>query len=302
MATIEEGQFCHDDTHCSSEQYCYNVSGRCVDYTQCSRYNRQENKKRSRHPSQCGLCLPNYTTEELGTGEMALLCKKAELYQNVSAGRLNNGIIIYSTIGVVLLLAAIALFAILLKRRRSKGRDNNIEECGDLCLVEPSAPPIESRPFIDCGERLPFNNNKNVKDKNKLVCAAAYKAPSWVRSNPDYESNSNDDATIALDQLHSSMELPPADNNANTWVPQQLPLTIVNGNITEFGVEQVSTNAVQRNNPSSSTATEENGNNNSNDSTSESNNAQDGRERGRGSNILIAQTISMNVNVLNSDY
>lgn len=75
-------------------------------------------------------------------------------------------------------------------------------------------------PFIDCGERLPFNNNKNVKDKNKLVCAAAYKAPSWVRSNPDYESNSNDDATIALDQLHSSMELPPADNNANTWVPQ----------------------------------------------------------------------------------
>lgn len=83
---------------------------------------------------------------------------------------------------------------------------------------------------------------------------------------------------------------------------RQLPLTIVNGNITEFGVEQVSTNAVQRNNPSSSTATEENGNNNSNDSTSESNNAQDGRERGRGSNILIAQTISMNVNVLNSDY
>ncbi|XP_076622922.1 uncharacterized protein LOC143342682 [Colletes latitarsis] len=299
MATTAEGRFCHDDTQCSSEQYCYNVSERCVDYTQCSRYNRQENKRRSRHPSQCGQCLPGYAAEELGTGEMALLCRKTDTRENIfEPGGLITLAISCAIIGAIVF--AIIVIVLFVRRRGSRRlNNNNIEESSDLCAVEPSAPPME-RPFIDCGDGTPFNNNKNVKNKNKLVCAATFKAPSWVCTNPNYENNLNNDNENALDQSNSSRDLS-IDNNTNTWALQQLPLTVVNNNISEFGVERMNNNAnvVQANNPSSSNATEEDSNNNSNDSTSDSNNAQDGRERNRSSNILIAPTISMNVHVLN---
>ncbi|XP_043248583.1 hybrid signal transduction histidine kinase M-like [Colletes gigas] len=302
MATPAEGRFCRDDTQCSSEQYCYNVSERCVDYTQCSRYNRQENKRRSRHPSHCGQCLPGYTAEELGTGEMALLCRKTDTRENIfESGGLITLVISCAIIGVIF--CAILVIVLFVRRRGSRRlNNNNIEESSDLCAVEPSAPPME-RPFIDCGDGAQFNNNKNVKDKNKLVRAAMFNGPDWVCTNPNYENNLNNDNANALDQSNSSRDLPSTDNNTNTWALQQLPFTVVNNNRLEFEVERMSNsaNVVRANSPSSSNATEEDSNNNSNDSTSDSNNAQDGRERNRSSNILIAPTISMNVHVLNTD-
>ncbi|XP_054013441.1 uncharacterized protein LOC128895146 [Hylaeus anthracinus] len=302
MTMTEEEQYCHDDNDCSSEQYCYDISGRCVEYTQCSRYNRRENEKRSRHPSQCGECLPGYAAEELGTGEMALLCRKTGLHKTESEpANVSNDVTIYTLVGVSFL-CLVLLVTFLLRRRYSKRRDIRTEECSDLCVVKPTAPPMESKPFISCGEGIVINNNKHLKDKNRLVCAGAFKAPSWVRPNPNCESNSHSGDVSAMDQMHTSVELPPADDNANMWVPRQLPLTIVNGNIAQL--EQVNNNVdtIRRNNPSSSNAGEEGTSNSSNDSASESNNGRDGREHNQGSNILITQTMSMNVNVLNCDY
>lgn len=308
MAMIEE-KFCRDDSDCSNKQYCYHVSERCVDYTQCNRYNRVENHEgRSRHPSQCGPCFPGYIAEELGTGEMAIFCRKTDIRQNVR--RLNTDVIIYPTIGIILISLLAFLGILLLKRRRSKQRKNIVEQCerGELCVMEPTAPPFENKPFITCKEGSPpitYNNNKILRDKNNLVRAVGYVPPCWVRTNPNYEYDSNNDDVDALRQLHSP-ELS-TDDQSNNLTPEQLTLEVRNGSLAEYEIEQMDNNLntilIQANDPSSSNSTQEENNNNNNDngSTSESSNTQSGREHVRISNVLISQKISMNVNLLNSD-
>ncbi|XP_012148344.1 uncharacterized protein LOC100879467 isoform X2 [Megachile rotundata] len=313
MASIEEG-VCRDDNDCPQKQYCYDVSARCVDYTECRRYNRQENRERkARHPSQCGPCLFGFSAEELGTGEMAWLCKKSNVPKNVPdvVGRLNNITIICITGGVLIVFLLLIIGVIIyLRKRTSKRRNNNPEQCGDLCVTEPSAPPVETSPFISYGEELahvPCNNNKNLKDRNNLVSASPFKTPSWVRPNPNYETNlSNENRTI-MGQLQSVVEVPPADDQSNPWPPEQLTLEVTNGNVVQYEIEQVDNNTntvlVQTSNPSSSSTSHEEENNNNprnSGSTPESGNGEN-RERLRASNILISQKISMNVNLLNND-
>ncbi|XP_031827900.1 uncharacterized protein LOC116424956 isoform X2 [Nomia melanderi] len=311
-ATMEEG--CRDDFDCTKEQYCYGVSKQCVNYTVCKRYNRQEGRKPSRHSSQCGPCLPNYVSEELGTGEPAALCRKAN--ENIpEIGRFNQTWIIITVVGSILLLVIIG---VIIFKTRKKRKKNNLEVCSDICAMEPSAPPPEFSPFIDHKKGVSYvlsNNNKNLKDKNKLVSATAYNQPNWVKSNPNYEYNlnNNHDEVNVLEQLHSTFETPPANNNPSTWTPEQLTQEVVIRNVSEYGIEQMdnSTNAaiIERNNSSSSnTAGDDNTNNNnnstnSNASASSSNNTQDGTERTRASNILIAHVnVNLNnVNVRNRD-
>ena len=327
MATTEEG-FCLDDTDCSQEQYCYHVSKRCVDYTHCSRYNRRENERRSRQPSQCGPCLPGHIAETLGTGEMAVLCKKANIQENVPEvdRRLNSNVVIYSVLGVSLICILVgvvtAIFFKIRAQRASKRRINDSEQCTDLVAVKPSAPQAESSPFIGYGDKqphVPFNNNTNSKDKNRLVCASGFTPPHWVRENPNYDDNVNDDNVAASEHLHSRSELLPTAGPSHIWGPEQLALQ-VRGNVTGYE-EEMDNSAnivlIQRNSRSPLNITEENNdneddgggnsnenqnnNNNGNDSRSTRNNAEDNRERVRASNILITQKISMNVNVLNGD-
>ncbi|XP_076672887.1 uncharacterized protein LOC143371520 [Andrena cerasifolii] len=326
MATIEEG-FCRDDTDCSQEQYCYHVSERCVDYTHCSRYNRRENERRSRQPSQCGPCLPGHIAETLGTGEMAVLCKKANMQDNVPEvdRRLNSNVVIYAVLGVslicILVGVATAIFLKIRSRRAPKRRVNDSEQCTDLVPVKPSAPQAENSPFIGYGGKqshVPFNNNNNSKDKNKLVLASSFTPPHWVRANPTYDDNASDDNMAASEDLHSRSELQPAAGPSHIWGPGQLALQ-VRGNVTGYE-EEMDNSAnivlIQRNR-SPLNITEENdddqdeggensnanhnNNNNSNNSRSTENNAGDNRERVRASNISITQKISMNVNVLNGD-
>ncbi|XP_029047265.2 uncharacterized protein LOC114878062 isoform X1 [Osmia bicornis bicornis] len=307
QVTIEEG-FCHDDADCSAQQYCYRVSERCVDYTQCSRYNRQENRdKRSRHPSQCGPCFSGYTAEELGTGEMAWVCKKTNIQNDVpDVGKLNiNTIIIWTTIsGVLIVSLLVMLVGLYIRRRASKRRNSKPEQCGDLSMMEPSAPPVESSPFISHGH-IPFNNNKNLKDNNNLVCASGFKPPSWIRTNPNYDNNLNQENMTATGQLQSVVEITPTDVQSDTWQQDQLTVEITNGNLIQYEVEQVDNNTntvlVQTNNPSSSNTNDEEDNNNNTSSNSDSSNAREDRERVRTSNILISPKISMNVNLLNID-
>ncbi|XP_076376602.1 uncharacterized protein LOC117228599 [Megalopta genalis] len=314
MGTIEEG-LCADDSDCSEKQYCYEVSRQCVNYTLCSRYNRRENKKPAQNPRQCGPCLPGYTAEELGTGELAHLCKKIIPLDTVpGSDRLNNtGIICWSVVSVIFFIVMTVLCAIFWKRRGRKRQNNNSELCGDLETMQPSAPP-ESSPFINRKKGLlhmPFS--KILKDKNRLVHTSVFKPPCYVTNDPNYENNlnNNHDGMNAL-QLHSTFRRSSVNDNSNALAPAQL----VQGEITEYGIEQIenSSNAalVQRNESSSNASGDgtannnNNSNNNSNNndngsgnaSTSDSN-TRDGRERARSSNILIAQ---INVNVHNRDY
>lgn len=308
MATIEE-RFCRDDGDCSDKQYCYHVSERCVDYTQCNRYNRLENhEKKSRDPSQCGPCLTGYVAEKLGTGEMALFCRKTNAQQDIpEVVKLDNTMIIYSVMGTFLF-GIIAVFGILLfKRRRSKRQRNMVKPRDELGVMEPTAPPLENSPFIRCkeGSSVPFNNNKILKDKNDLVRAVGFIPPSWVRTNSNYEFDISNDNIDAIEQQHPVSE--PTDNRSNNLMPEQLAHEVTNGNLAGYEIEQadnsLNTILVQANNPSSSndSTQENNNNNNNNGSTSESSNTQNNRENIRISNILISQKISMNVNLLNDD-
>lgn len=42
---------CVTNSECSPGQYCYGLSQTCVDYTRCSRYNRQEGPKHAETPA-----------------------------------------------------------------------------------------------------------------------------------------------------------------------------------------------------------------------------------------------------------
>lgn len=78
-------------------------------------------------------------------------------------------------------------------------------------------------PFISHGKELPhvpFNNNKNLKDNNNLVCASGFKPPSWIRTNPNYDNNLNNENMTATGQLQSVAEVTPTDVQSNTW-PQE---------------------------------------------------------------------------------
>ncbi|XP_076246295.1 uncharacterized protein LOC143186495 [Calliopsis andreniformis] len=307
MVTIEEG-FCHNDSDCSAEQYCYQVSERCVDYTICNRYNREENKKRARNPSQCGPCLPGYAAEKLSTGDIATLCRKInangsapdipQTGNNVTSYLTGSGIFLIC----ILLAMAIGIFYKRWSRRRPK-HQGDLEKYGDLCTVKPSAPPIENCPFIDYGRKLPYVpfNNKNLQDKNRLVSASGFKAPSWINSNPNYEANLNNDSTNVMEQLQSVTELSSNGDNSNAWTSEQL--TPARGTRTEYEIEEVDNNAnailssenISTNESRNYNTNNGNTNSNNNNSSTSENNSEDDREHVRASNVL---SMSMNLNVL----
>lgn len=54
---IGEKRICQGDEDCVGEQYCYEASKRCVNYTLCINYNRVEGETPAREASQCGPCI-----------------------------------------------------------------------------------------------------------------------------------------------------------------------------------------------------------------------------------------------------
>lgn len=329
MATIEDGRPCREDDDCSDKQYCY-MSGQCVDYTQCSRYNRQEGPRRSRDPSQCGPCLSGYSTEKLGTGGMALLCKKVNLKANsIEPARISNAVIITYIAGIfIILLIMLILFLFLWKKFFPRQEIRCLPWVEKHHLVQPTAPPAENNPFIvfpDTATTAPLNNNHKLRDKNLLVRAIPFIERDRVRVNPNYEYNLSDDDLNALEESDASIQ-PPAINNPNSWTPRESAVEIEDASLGDHGLEHrdnaMNTALVRSNYPSSSEVSnignsniEENidsyqsGNtndgsnqdNNGNARDSEANDSQNRRERVKASNILITQRISMNINLVNND-
>ncbi|XP_017888012.1 uncharacterized protein DDB_G0292186-like [Ceratina calcarata] len=309
MATTE-GKSCHDDSDCSKKQYCYHVAKLCVDYTQCIRYNREENaEKGARDPSQCGPCLPGYTADELVTGEMAMLCKKTNNQENTfeEDGQGNNTLVYVMVVVLVFVLAACILIY-LFCRRRSPKRQGKMKLGQELLAVEPTAPPLENSTLISYKETSPVssNNNQNLKDKNRLARASGYVPPRWIRPNPNYNDSGNENLNV-MDQMNAVSNTSAGDNS--NWAPEQLAIEVTDGDVIGYAREQIdntlNTVLVQANNPPSFNAAQGNNSNNNDDnnnaSSSGSDSAQGSRERGRTSNILISQKISMNVNLINGD-
>ena len=91
----------------------------------------------------------------------------------------------------------------------------------DLCFTH--LPTRFAGPFIGYGDKqphVPFNNNNNSKDKNRLVCASGFTPPHWVRANPNYDGNVSDDNVAASEHLHSRSEFPPAAGPSHIWGPE----------------------------------------------------------------------------------
>ncbi|XP_076760332.1 uncharacterized protein LOC143428936 [Xylocopa sonorina] len=310
MATTEE-RFCHDDTDCSEKQYCYQTSERCVNYTQCSLYNRHENSEiKSRYPSQCGPCFSGYNAEKLATGEMTSFCKKIAIQQSIPEINSMNNYMIFISLGAIVTVCVTVLILRLFFRQRSlRQQGSNSNRCDIVSTTEPTAPPLENSPFINHGQessRVPFNNNKNLKDKNNLVRATGFLSPNWVRPNPNYENNLSNENMNAVGQLHPRSEVS-SNDHSNNWSPEQLTVEVTGAHV-RYQIEQadnsLNTILAQTNNTSSTQEDNDNNNNNNNNnngSTSESNSAQNGSERTQPSNILISQKISMNVNVVNGN-
>lgn len=326
MATIEEGRPCQEDGDCSDKQYCY-MSGQCVNYTQCNRYNRQEGPRRSRDPSQCGPCLPGHMTEKLGTGRMALLCKKTNLkVYPAETTRISHSVVISCIAGACIILVLIPIAVLFLRKRFFRRQEVRcLPWVGKHRLVQPTAPPAENSPFIVFGDSATpasLNNNLKLRDNNLLVCATPFRESNRVRVNPNYEYNFSDDDLNSLEEADSSIQ-PPAINNPNSWTPEQIAGQAGNISLDERGIEHrdntMNAALVRRNYPSSSdvgdtgnTNIEENDSNNDNNEgssentndnggNSEPNDSQNRRERVRASNILITQRISMNINLVNND-
>ncbi|XP_072755104.1 uncharacterized protein [Anoplolepis gracilipes] len=160
---------CNDDKDCPFEQFCY-VSKRCVDYLDCSRYNRMKGQILAREPSQCGPCIKGYEFEILANGQQTRSCKYIQNEADVS-NKNQVTIIVVSIVTVILLILILLGTRYFYKRYRARQirRSNNASDIASEVennsnkLVVASAPPEEEKPFIGFGEQrcsIPDNNNK----------------------------------------------------------------------------------------------------------------------------------------------
>lgn len=80
-----------------------------------------------------------------------------------------------------------------------------------------------SGPFIGFGEQINLknmNNNRNEIDKNILVAASPFKAPTWIQINPSYGRDSPSDH---LDPPNDQLPAPISqeeDTNPSSWTPE----------------------------------------------------------------------------------
>ncbi|XP_015606738.1 uncharacterized protein LOC107273252 [Cephus cinctus] len=323
------GNECSVDQDCPNRQYCYTESSICVDYTNCNRYNRQEAKVYARNPSQCGPCLSGYEAELLGTGEEDNICKKSsakssDLEQN---GDIKDGT--WDTTTVVIAVGVLSVLVVGLITALYKGikwwRKRKFVQEGMGCEkfiamknMGPSAPPPETRSFIDIEQPPPVysrtysNNNDYLKDRDLLARANPFASPNWVKPNPQYDDLQQDNdipdySNPGEDILSPPLPPPPApdeDTNPSSWTPEQANVLVLPRPFSQFGVEQrenaVNTAMAEMNCPGIA-SDEENENLTSNPGTESSAPSQGARATTNSNNNHV-WNFTMNLNVLNGDY
>ncbi|KAM0724692.1 hypothetical protein ACS0PU_009076 [Formica fusca] len=180
------GEVCKNDNDCPVEQFCY-ISKRCVDYLDCSRYNRVKGQIAAQEPLQCGPCMKGYISEILATGQETPSCKYIE---NLAGSDITHKQLITITVVIVIAIVLIAvLFCYKFYKRRCarqihESRSNNAHDIASEvapdnsnAIAIASAPPEEERPFIGSGEKkicIPDNNNKRIIETNEYQTTVPY--------------------------------------------------------------------------------------------------------------------------------
>ncbi|XP_034936874.1 uncharacterized protein [Chelonus insularis] len=209
---------CENDADCSSNQYCYKTSYKCVNYTKCSIYFRQEGEKQAQSSSQCGPCLPGYTAELLTTGKPAEFCNK-------NSGHAPNdiiGVVVY-IIGSLAIIILIVVVALLLRRPTNFYNKSKLLPYFKKCSSIPTAPIPDND---NCYSQPPYfdgppdysvtNNNHSVKDQNRLLQALPTVTPAWIEKNPNYTGRDDLDASSTVSNNVPEDE----ETNPSSWTPE----------------------------------------------------------------------------------
>ncbi|KAL0131425.1 hypothetical protein PUN28_002747 [Cardiocondyla obscurior] len=74
--TSDLEKLCKNDGDCGQDRYCYKISRLCVQFTNCTQYNREKKASPARKVSECGPCIDGYATENFTNGEQSPFCQR----------------------------------------------------------------------------------------------------------------------------------------------------------------------------------------------------------------------------------
>ncbi|KAL0131424.1 hypothetical protein PUN28_002747 [Cardiocondyla obscurior] len=191
-------KLCKNDGDCGQDRYCYKISRLCVQFTNCTQYNREKKASPARKVSECGPCIDGYATENFTNGEQSPFCQRNDTSIAETGNQTNlNGIIcslisifIIFVVGVLLYFVIKRYFNISCHNTKCCNRKSSITRtavatsvlsnaasaCGSTI---PTAPVEEKRPFIDCAEdKHIYNNNRRCRN-NEYQNATVNVMPVW---------------------------------------------------------------------------------------------------------------------------
>ncbi|KAK0157386.1 hypothetical protein PV328_011131 [Microctonus aethiopoides] len=305
---------CVTNSDCSPGQYCYGLSQTCVDYTRCSRYNRQEGPKHAETPRHCGPCIDGqiffhlftfrYAAELLATGTRATICKKNLQQENKSfPNDTENSAWIYIASGIILCIIIIGSLACFAKNRITHhGSEKWFKKMAGWNFT-PTAPPPDTGSYhlqTFFNDEPPIyssviNNNTNAKDRNNLVSAVPFRPPDWIdlTQNYDVPDNSTDNAVMPTSHIENIDE----ETNPSTWVPEQMTVQIPARVFHQFAPEQrdnALNNVLNRSDCAVNTESTNDTNSPGPAGSSTTGNSRTGQNY-RGPNVQINQMITLNM-------
>ncbi|XP_011302807.1 uncharacterized protein [Fopius arisanus] len=296
---------CEDDGDCPPHQFCYDVSNICVNYSNCSQFNREEGEEKAQSPLQCGKCLEGYASNTLATGEEEPVCKR-KIQLPVDPPAMNDtsqwwiwvatGVGSSFVVGIVLLL---------LRKRLPESHEKWFKAMGTWKFT-PSAPPQENayrlqQPFYTDEEPpiyssvITTNNNNNINAKERLVNAIPTTPPSWVRVDPSYDEEDGTVNTSGSTAVSMTIEVEEEETTPSSWTPENVTVEVPVRPFLQFGTEQrdnvLNSVLVRGDCRSNSSPTQ--------DTTPEPSPESRERTRGgntyRGTNVQINQMITLNM-------
>ncbi|XP_046487335.1 uncharacterized protein [Neodiprion pinetum] len=220
LVTTTAAEDCSTDDDCFKYQYCYETSKKCVNYTQCALFDRQEGQKLARDAKQCGPCLTGFSAEVKTDGHESDTCQKIEANQYSYNTRLVCGIIVCI---VIIAIVAYVIYFVVKSKCWEKLSTCDFERT--VSVIKPTAPPASSNnnDYGDMYElRIPLQANGStnypgaVKEHYKPVKAQAFQAPEWVNTDANYDSQESPAA------LTTTLEIQDEETIQSTWTPGQI--------------------------------------------------------------------------------
>ncbi|XP_048508919.1 uncharacterized protein LOC105690610 isoform X1 [Athalia rosae] len=238
---------CNDDKDCLQNQYCYEASKLCANYTICMRYNRLEGSKPARHGRQCGACLEGYSAVKITESNQleAESCTKNAIVHNENNDR-NTGNnqdgdnvmekiqyhwLVVLFVGLIISAAScgfVKLFSRCKNRDLSADTESNSSRITQT-PTEASAPPLSvsqnnnNYPFtygnLEEGVPLTYTVNSEVPVKARAFCN-----PDWVQADPTYNREGN----FAIEPAHNNPPSNDEDTVPSSWTPGEVTVSVSN--------------------------------------------------------------------------